>query len=275
MVVKSVQPGEAVSPGFSQEASRVQVTQRPDNSDSPNLREPYSLDISSGSYSNRSVANHDRIALNETIDAVQLALHSVSSMEQIVDGVDGLASVAMENEGSERTLVLVEKEGAGMLNALRDITTASTSAGVRPLAGDPIRLELERTLGPVLEVILPDQKKDPLGIQKLSFASKDMILATVAKIANAREQLRDLRTAVTDGLEQLAIIAQEQRRSYAAKPGSGGLLQVADEALSAAWDVREQVLSHPDGEERPHLVRHESAVDLLSSFHAGRVNTRA
>jgi hypothetical protein len=185
-------------------------------------------------------------------------------MEQIVNGVDGLASIALGESTSERTLSVIESEGAGMLDSLREITTASTSAGVRPLSGDPIRLELERTLGPVLEMCLSDESTNRLGFDQVSFASKDMILATLAKIEGARARLKDLRSTVSDGLEQLATVTETQKTSMARQQGREAPLQVVDEALSTAWDLREQVLANPSGAESAHRVRHENADTLLN-----------
>jgi hypothetical protein len=273
MEVKSVQPGEAVSPGFSQETPQAREARRPAKSDNTPQNDPYSLELSRNHYVERTAQNSDRISLNNTIDAVQLALHSVSSMEELVNSVDGLASVAQSGPGSERTLQVLERESASLVQAMREVAASSTRSGLHPLAGDPIRLELERTFGPVLEVVLPDERKDPLGLTNVSFASRDLILSTFTKIEHARERLKGLRSAVTDGLEQLATATQAQRTSFAPSSNRGVQLNSVDEAQTASWGVREQVLADPENADRVHNVLTENAFTLLRTQQNQKLTT--
>lgn len=273
MEVKSVQPGEAVSPGFSQETPQAREARRPAKSDNTPQNDPYSLELSRNHYVERTAQNSDRISLNNTIDAVQLALHSVSSMEELVNSVDGLASVAQSAPGSERTLQVLERESASLVQAMREVAASSTRSGLHPLAGDPIRLELERTFGPVLEVVLPDERKDPLGLTNVSFASRDLILSTFTKIEHARERLKGLRSAVTDGLEQLATATQAQRTSFAPSSNRGVQLNSVDEAQTASWGVREQVLADPENADRVHNVLTENAFTLLRTQQNQKLTT--
>lgn len=263
MVVKAVQPGESLHAGLLYETLGTPEAPPPANADPAPIDSSDFIDFGLPGYSDRASANHDRVKLNDAINAVHVALRGVSSMGQIVDGLSGLTTIALQENACDRKLQLVEKEGGQLFDALKQVASQASPSGLQPLGGDPIRLELDRTLGPVLDVILPDERRSPLGLTEVSLATKDMILSTVAKIENARQRLKDLRSAVTEGMEQLSTITSAHRTMFAPPEMQQQPLSTVDSALAHGWSLQSQVLRLPESADSSHTITSANAAVLL------------
>jgi hypothetical protein len=239
----------------------------PESSTAPQLvdgtAQTDTVTIISPFYGDRSSTNAERAQTNDTIEAVHVALRSLNKMDRLVQGLAGLTELASADSDSERKLKILEAEGRGLHKGIQQAAQTSTRTGLQPFGGDPIRLELERTLAPVLEMILPNETESALGISEPSFASKDMILATAAKIESAKKRVQELRSKISDGLEQLAAITTEQQTSFAPIRPKPRPLNGVETALSTSWSVKNRIGEQPARAIESHGISELDSQSLL------------
>ena len=141
--------------------------------------------------------------INRAIEATNVASGAVEDLGRILGGIEGIVEQVSSNDLPPQRVAILEKEANNLRDQLVRTADVSTSDGVKPLAGDSIRLELEETLGKTLEIILPDSARSAFGIGDVSLSPKDFILDTVARVEEARRSIEQLRGQLDSGISSI------------------------------------------------------------------------
>jgi hypothetical protein len=144
-------------------------------------------------------------------------------------------------------LAKLEKEARGLRDEITRVAQVSTSEGVKPLAGDTIRLELEETLGKALEIILPSDAKDAFGLNDINLSQKELILDTVAKVEKARRGIEQLRGSLDHGLDSLRTTVAALEVASQNVEASKTSVRDVDSALTLAVNTKGEIRDDPAG----------------------------
>jgi len=188
-----------------------------------------------------------RQKLNRAIEAANVATGAVADLHNILGGIEGiLEQVSAPNVPAPRVAIL-EREAKGLRDELAKTAQAATSDGVKPLAGDSIRVELEETLGKALEIVLPDDAQHAFGINNINFSKRDLILDTVAKVEEARRGVAKLRERLEQGVGTLhTTIAALDIANENAEAAQTSVRDV-DQAVKLARNTRSDIRQDPSG----------------------------
>ena len=94
------------------------------------------------------------------------------------------------------------------MDEIKRAAGAQATNGVRPLAGDQIRLEVEAKIGKTLDVILPDDAKSAFGLNSLSFSTKESIISTITSVEKAQQQIEKLKDRFENERDNQRLIDQ-------------------------------------------------------------------
>ena len=189
----------------------------------------------------------ERVNINKAIEATNLALNATDEIGRIVGSIEGIVEQAQDPGLSSDRLAILEKEAEGLRKEIGRAAQSTTSSGVKPLAGDPIRVEVERTLGKALEIILPDVAAGSLGLNTIRLSPKDVIINTITSIEHARKGIEDLRAHLANGVGTLkdTVTALEVARENG--EASQTSLRDVEDALHLAVDTRKGIRGDPKG----------------------------
>jgi len=133
---------------------------------------------------------------NTVITVINLADEATGEIERLVRSIDGIVEQASQPEISTSRRDLLETEANTLVDEIRRRAVMASADGVRPLAGDPIRLEIEQKIGKALDLILPKHAEDGLGLEQMNFSQKEAIIQTRAAVAEAQARLQEIKEAV-------------------------------------------------------------------------------
>jgi flagellin-like hook-associated protein FlgL len=225
------------------------------------VQSPVSIEITSRDHS---VAQNDlRAQLNDLINVVNIAAQATTDIEGIVKSISGIVEQATNPELPDHRRATLEREGNALVDELKKAVNTTTPSGLKPLAGDKVRLEVEEKLGKTLEFILPDHSKDSFGISKISFSAKDSIIQTQTSIQTAREQIEKLRKAVDETKDVIQEKVTEVEVAFQNKEASESSIRDLDEALRVATETQKGIGTNPDSAIRSFGGLGKGALGLL------------
>ena len=200
---------------------------------------------------------------NVAVSLTNVTSTATDDIEQMVASINGIVEQASAEQVNDRQLNLLEREANQLVAAIRNRALTTSSNGVNPLLGDKIKLEVEEKLGRTLEFILPDVAANSFGLGELSFTPRDMIIATIAKVNTAQEQVRQLRKAVDEvGVavkEAVAKLEVTIRNSEAA----AATVADVDAALHLAEETKGGITTNPQKALNSVGVLNRHSVNLL------------
>jgi len=223
--------------------------------------EPVTLDVARRNKSNE--ATELRSRANVVINAINVASEATTEIDKLVKSIDGIVSQASNETISDQRRSILEGEANELVGEIRR-RAQSSSHGVRPLAGEEIRFEIEEKLGRSLEVILPSGADEAFGIGNISFNPVDSIINVRTAVAVARNRIEELRSAIDEAkvsventVVALDVAAQNSEASQAS-------IRDVDEALKVAATTKIGIAANPEGALQS-VGDLTSALDLLNN----------
>lgn len=182
---------------------------------------------------------------NELINTANIAAEAAGEIEKLVKSIDGIVEQVSSKEIPDVRKSILETEANDLVAEIKRRAGTSAPGGVKPLAGDKIRLEVEEKLGKTLEFLLPADAKEAFGLGRIKFTTKDAILDTVASVQAARERVKELRGAVDSTLETIRSAVTELDVANQNSEAAESSLRDVDEALKLAGRMRQGISSNP------------------------------
>lgn len=186
-----------------------------------------------------------RIQINEAINATHIATETLSKIDQLIKSVDGIIEQATDPKTPTRRLSVLEKEVNNIVEAIKTQAESKTPAGAKPLAGDTIRIELEKSLGKTLELILPDDGKYGFNLGQVSFSRKDSIIQTRASIEEAQRRIEQMKGSIDDAINQVSSIVHSLSVAAENVAASEASREDVDRISDFASSVRNKIHSDP------------------------------
>ena len=204
-----------------------------------------SRDVVTVSHQAKSVVGNDaRTKANSAIEIVNIANEATEKIGALLKSVSGFTDQAPSLSADRRKLL--EGEAASVVHAIRATALASSSSGVRPLAGDEIRLQIEETLGRSLDVILPDDATRAFGLGKLEFSTKESIISTRASIEMAKQSFERLRIQVGEAVQNVREANGALDIAIQNTEASGNSIRDVDVALKLTGSTKSLIRELPD-----------------------------
>lgn len=187
-----------------------------------------------------------RAKFNEVVGAVHIASSATAQIEKLVKSLGGIVEQVAERPVSDKRRQILEEEANQLVGEIHKTAQVTTASGLRPLAGDPIRLEAEEQLGQTLDVILPDDANNGFHLGQIKFSTKEAIINTRANLLVAEARARELREAVSNSSELVknaaAAIDVATQNSEAAESS----LRDLDAAAELVSNTRKQIGQQPE-----------------------------
>jgi hypothetical protein len=263
MAVKDVntnQPVGATAPqsGRGVTLSSLPTAHAPADSDS--------ISLSSKEVRPSLVQHQLRTRLNKAIEAANVATGAMENISRFVGAIEGILEQVVEDEVSPARVAKLEGEAKALRDEILKAAQAKTSDGLQPLAGDPIRIELEQTLGKALEVILPDDAKAAFGIGHIDFSAKDLILDIVAKVQSAKQGIESLKNQLDGGTASIRSTVAALEVAFENAEASRSSVRGVDDAVNLARDTKLEIHEDPSAAlESVGEISNGSAEGLLGS----------
>ncbi len=204
-----------------------------------------------------------RAHTNNIIDAINLAVSNTHEISALFKGISGIVEQLGVGEISDKRISILEKEAQELIQAIQMKALQASSGEVRPLAGDSIRLEVERELGKTLELILPDSAIDAFGLTKLDFSRKEAIINTRTAVARAQAQLEDLQSAVNISKVTIESAVTQLEIAWQNSEASRSSVRDLEEAMQLAGFTSNSIGADPSGAVNSHKRVNNSVVELL------------
>lgn len=182
---------------------------------------------------------------NEAISTTNIATDATKDIEQLVKSIGGIVKLAADEATAPQRKTALEKEANTLVDEIKKRAAVEGPNGTKPLAGDPIRLEIEESLGKRLEVLLPDDAKEAFGIGKVSFSTKEVILNTVVAVKSAEERILKLREALNKTAEALKGTVDEVDIANQNAEAAKSSVRDVDQALRLAFNTRDVISGNP------------------------------
>jgi flagellin-like hook-associated protein FlgL len=192
---------------------------------------------------------------NQAIDAINVAAEAASEIEKLVKGIDGIVGQAQtllkgedqSGQQEKHRVPLLEKEANQLLGEIKKLAQAQAPNGLRPLAGDKIRLDVEEKVGKPLEVILPTEASDAFGIDSLSLSSIDAIVNARANVEEARDRIQKIRDSITDTHKEVSSIVNQLEVAFQNSEAARASIRDVDEALKVVNETSRKISGNPEG----------------------------
>jgi flagellin-like hook-associated protein FlgL len=195
---------------------------------------------------------------NQAIDAINVAAEAASEIEKLVKGIDGIVGQAQEllksdsknpqeSQSETHRVPLLEQEANQLLGEIKKLARSQAPNGVRPLAGDKIRLDIEEKVGKALEVILPNEASDAFGIDSLSLSSIDAIVNARANVEEARDRIQKIRDSITSTHKEVSSIVGQLEVAFQNSESARASIRDVDEALKVVSETSRKISGNPDG----------------------------
>lgn len=182
---------------------------------------------------------------NEAISTTNIAADATREIEQLVKSLGGIVQIAADESTPTQRKNTLEKEANTLVAEIKKRASVEGPSGTKPLAGDPIRLEIEESLGKRLEVLLPDDAKEAFGLGNLNFSTKEIILNTVVAVKSAEERIKKLREALDKTAESLQGTVSEVDVAFQNNEAAKSSVRDVDQALKLASDTGETISGNP------------------------------
>lgn len=221
---------------------RAAASARPSDTPTPESIEPDAVSVETQP-SNE--ASNLRSEANKVISVINIASDATTEIDKLVKSIGGIAEQAQADDLTENRRAILESEANSLIDEIKQRAQNAESDGVRPLAGDKIRLEVEEKIGKALEIVFPEGAREAFGIGQVSFSPKEAILATITKIESAERQLSDLRSAVHSANESVRGVVDRVEVVLQNQEASGATLRNVDEALNLAGETRVTIGKDP------------------------------
>ena len=188
-----------------------------------------------------------RSKINQVISAVNLASEATSEIARLVKSIGGIVEQVEDGKLSEPRAKILEKEANELVKEIRKQASSKTSEGLKPLAGDPIRLEVEEKLGKSLDLILPDSAKDAFGLSNITLSKKEAIIQTRVKVEEAEAGVEKLKKAVDETKSRVTKSVTEFDVAIQNKEASQVSVRDLDQALTLASRTSISISVNPEG----------------------------
>ncbi|MBX7144603.1 MAG: hypothetical protein K1X79_09150 [Oligoflexia bacterium] len=188
-----------------------------------------------------------RSRANAAISVINLAEEATSEIEKLVSSISGIVEQADSPKISEQRRGVLEQEANQLVGEIRRRAQSADADGKKPLAGDKVSVEFEKSFAKTLEIVLPDSAKEAFGIGEIRFSRKDAIVQTRNVIAQARERLEQLKDAVKESKESVRSSVGEIEVAIANTEASGASIRDVDAALQLAANTRIGIGRDPQG----------------------------
>lgn len=183
--------------------------------------------------------------INDSIAVVNVADEATEGAHKIVESLHGVASqLATENVAEGRRSIL-EREAHELAAALQKTLSSAAPNGVKPLAGDAIRLEVEEKLGKALDFFLPDHAQNSLGLATVNVSTKESIIQTQAAIETARRQIEELRHQVRHLHAEVARRTNSNDVAQENRAAAKSTVRDLDSAVELARDTKREITQNP------------------------------
>ncbi len=187
-----------------------------------------------------------RSKLNDVISVINVAIDATNELEKLVHSLKGIAEQVDAPEGvPENRKAALQDEAAQLSAAIKEQLNRKGPNGLRPLGGDPVRVQIEEKIGKTLDMILPDHARDNLGLAKIEFSTKEAIIQTKASIEMAAQRLEALRKTVDTSQEQLRATTAALDVGIQNTEAARTSVRDLDSALQLVGDAREEINSNP------------------------------
>lgn len=186
-----------------------------------------------------------RVKANQIVSVINLAADATDEIRGLVRSIGGILEQAKGDGVSDQRRSILEKEANELVDEIKKTAQSTEAGGIKPLAGDKIRLEIEEKLGKTLEIILPEDATEAFGLGKIRLSTKDTIINTIAHVANAEARLDELRKAVDKGAGDVRSAVTQLEVAHQNNEASQVSLRDVDEALKLATDTGAVIGSDP------------------------------
>lgn len=186
-----------------------------------------------------------RQQLNDVINVANVAKDVSGQIDRIVQSISGIIKQARQEGLPDQRRAALEKEANQLVEEIKKAAETPASNGLRPLAGDKIRLEVEEKIGKTLDVILPDDAKNAFGITEINFSTKDSIISTIASVEQAEQNILRLKSAVEEASKNVSETAAAVDVALQNSEASETSIRDLDQALKLAAQTREIISEDP------------------------------
>lgn len=187
---------------------------------------------------------------NQVLNVINVASEAANEIDKLVKGIEGIVGqaeqiVSADQGGSARRVPVLENEAKQLVDAIRQQAGAEAPNGVRPLAGDKIRLELEEKLGKTLEVLLPEAARSGLGLGEVRLSTKDAIINTRASVEEAKARVQSLRDAIGDTFKEVQNIVASLEVAFQNSEAARASIRDVDEAVKVVSETTSLINKNP------------------------------
>lgn len=182
---------------------------------------------------------------NEAIASIVRATEAVEEIDKLAKSVEGIVDQVASTPLPPSRRQALEDEANDLVKEIRSIAQTRTSDGSRPLAGDPISVEIDDPLLPVINIVLPDDAKDAFGIGVVQFSPRDAILDTRANVIAARERIEYLRRAVFESSNSLINAVSSAEVSRQNTEAATSSVRDLDKALDVLSLTKAGIAANP------------------------------
>lgn len=185
-------------------------------------------------------------SLNSTIGASNLATETLEKIGGILEDIQEIAADAAQPSVSDDSVQVLQETARSLRDEIVKSVSRDPLRGTNPVLDDSIRLELERTLGKTLEMILPTQSSDAFGFDAVSLSPKDLILNTVAKVEAARKGIEELRSKLSANFGVMSTQVAELGRGAQRPSLQGEKLRDINEVSIKTQETSDDILAQPE-----------------------------
>ncbi len=190
--------------------------------------------------------NKSRSAVNSIIAIVNVASEAASDINKLVESISGIVEQASETEMPENRRAALEREANQLVNEVKKKVHTEAPGGIRPLAGDKVRVEVEEKVRKTLEVVLPDLAQDNLGLGVIRFSPKEAIIDTKVSIETARKRVDQLSQTLEQAKAYVKLSADELEASVSNNGSAAKALRDIDNAFATADGTQVLISADPE-----------------------------
>ena len=184
--------------------------------------------------------NEARNRANSVINIINVADETTGEIKRLVKSLHGIAKQAENPEFSEQRKAVLESEANQLVEEIKRKAQTSTQ-GVKPLAGEEIRLDVEEKIGAPVRVKLPDSATQAFGLQEIKFDRQDAIGGVQRAVENAQQQLEVLSNAITDVQHRVQDSLSTMDVALQNSEAAQSTIRDVDEALHVAGHMGGQI----------------------------------
>ena len=189
--------------------------------------------------------NDNRAKINSVISVVNVAAEATAEITKLVESIGGIVEQVSDESVPDNRRSALEQEANQLVEEIKKTVRAESSNGVRPLAGDKVRVEVEQKVRKSIEIVLPDLTKDNLGLSAVHFSPREAIIQTKVSIETARQRLNELQKNLDATRTKVVTTADELDVALQNKASSETSIRDIDEAFTAADSAHKSIAKEP------------------------------